>query len=82
MSSSNITITVRGEQAGQRINYSDPALGNSTDCSGVHNYKDNDKDKVKFKDKNKDRDNYNDKEHYKDKDKDNANDKDKKNDKN
>ena len=57
MSSSNITITVKGEQAGKPINYSDPALGNSTDCSGVDNYKCNDKDKVKFRDKNKDRDN-------------------------
>ena len=58
MSSSNITITVRGKQAGKPINYSDPALVNSTDCLGVDNYKDNDKDNVKFKDKNKDRDNY------------------------
>ena len=61
MSSSNITITVRGEQAGKPINYSDPALGNSTDCSDVDIYKDNDKDNVKFKDKNEDKDNYNDK---------------------
>ena len=49
MSSSNITITVEGEQAGKPINYSDPAWGNSTDCSGVDNYKDKDKDNVKFK---------------------------------
>ena len=55
MSYSNITITVRREQAGKPINYSNPALGNSTDCSGVENYKDNDKDNINFKDKNKDR---------------------------
>ena len=46
MSSSNITITVRGEQAVKPINYSNPALGNSTDCSGVDNYKDNDRENV------------------------------------
>ena len=50
MSSSNITIAVRGEKAGKKINYSDPALGNSTDCSSVDIYKDNDKDNVKVKD--------------------------------
>ena len=83
MGSSNITIAVRGGQAIKPINYSDPALGNSTDCSGVDNYNDNNKDNVKFKDKNKDTDNYNNKGNYKDKDKDkdNANDKDMKNDK-
>ena len=48
---------MRGEQSGKPINYSDPALGNSTNSSGVDNYKHNDKDNVKFKDKNKDRDN-------------------------
>ena len=80
MSSSNITIAVRGEQAGTPINYSDPALGNSTDCSGVDNYKDNDKDNVKFKERNKDRYNYSDNDNYKnkDKDKDNYNNKDNK----
>ena len=83
MSSSNINTAVRGEQARKPIDYSDPALGNSTDCLGVDNYKDNNKDTVKFKDKNKDTDNYNDKDNYKDsdKDKDNANNRDKKNDK-
>ena len=50
MSSSNITITVTGEHAKKPINYRDPALGNSTDCLGVHNYKYNDKDNVKFMD--------------------------------
>ena len=45
MSSSKITITVRGEQSGKPMNYSDPALGNSIDCSGVDNYKDNNKDR-------------------------------------
>ena len=50
ISSTNDIITVRGEQAGKPINYSDPALGNSTDCSSVDNYKDNDKDNVKLKD--------------------------------
>ena len=59
MSSSNITITVRGEQAVKAINYSDPALGNSVDFSDVEYYKVNDKINVKFKDKNNDRDNYN-----------------------
>ena len=56
MSSTNNTITVRGEQDRKPINYSDPALGNSTDFSSVDNYKENDKDNVKLKDKNKDRD--------------------------
>ena len=67
MSSSNITITVRGEKAVQPINYSNPALGNSTDCMGVDKYKCNDKGDVQFKDNNKDRDNCNDKDNYKDK---------------
>ena len=66
MSSSNINITVRVEQAGKPINYSDPALGSSTDRSGVDNYKENNKDNLNFKDKNKDRDNYNNKDDYKD----------------
>ena len=83
LTSSNITITVRGEQAGKRINYSDPALGNSTDCLVVDNYKYNDKDNIKLKDNNKDRDNYNDNHNDNDNYKDNvnANDKNKKNDK-
>ena len=76
---------MRGEQAGKPKNYSNPVLGNLTDCLGVDNYKDNDKDNVKFKDHNKDRDNYNNKGNDNDKDKDknmdenrdNANDKDK-----
>ena len=68
MSSSKITIAVRGEHAGNPINYSDPAMGNSTDCSGVDIYKDKDKDKVKFRDKNKDKDNKNDNGNYKDRD--------------
>ena len=46
MSSSNTAITVRGEQAGKPINYSDPDLVNSTDCLGVDNYRDNDKENV------------------------------------
>ena len=33
MSSSNITITMREEQAGEPINYNNPALGNSIDFS-------------------------------------------------
>ena len=70
MSSSTITITVRGWQAGKPINYSDHALRISSDCSSVDKYKVNDKDNVKFKDKNKDRYNYIDKDNYKD----NAND--------
>ena len=56
MSSTNDIITVRREQSGKPINYSDPAWGNSTDCSSVDNYKDYDKDNVKLKDKNNDRD--------------------------
>ena len=79
MSSSNITITVRVEQVGKPINYSNPALVISTDCLVVDNYKDNNKDNIKFKEKQKYKDNYNDKDFYKDKDKirDNANNKNK-----
>ena len=43
-------------------------MGNSTDCLGVDNYKDNNKDNVKFQDQNKDRDNYNEKDKNKGKD--------------
>ena len=64
---------MRGEQAGKPINYSNPDVGTSTDCSGVDNYKYNNKDNVKFKDTNKDRDNYNNKDNNKDKDKDKDN---------
>ena len=35
MSFSKITITVRGEQTGELINYRDTAGGNSPDCSDV-----------------------------------------------
>ena len=56
---------MRGEQAGKPRNYSDPALVISTYCSGVDNYKENDKDNVKFKEKNKERDNYNNNNNYK-----------------
>ena len=82
MSFSIITIIVRREQVRKPTNYSDPALSNSTDCLGVHSYRYNDKDNVKFKDMTKDRDKYNykDGDKYKDKDKDNANERDKKND--
>ena len=83
MSSSNITITVRGEQAVKEINYSDPALGNSVDCSDVDYYKEHDKINIKVINKNNDRDNYNNKDIYKEKDldKDKVKDKDKDKDK-
>ena len=51
---------MREEQAGKLINYSNPALGNSIDSSGVENYNDNHKHNVKFKNKDNDRDNYKD----------------------
>ena len=73
MSSSNITITVRGEQPVKWINYGNPNSINSIDCSGVDTNKENSKDNVKFKDRNNDRDNYNNKDKYKDKDKDKDN---------
>ena len=73
MSSSKITKRVREEQAVKPINYSDPALVNITEYSGEDNYKENDKDKVKFKDKNQVRDNYNYKDSYKDNTNDNYN---------
>ena len=44
---------MRIEQVGNPITYSDPALGNSTYCSGVDNYKDKDKVNFKFKYNNK-----------------------------
>ena len=82
MSSPNITKNVRTEQAGKTIKYSNPASGNSTDFSGLDNYKDTNKDNIKFKDKNKDMDIYYDNDNYKDQDKekDNVNNKDEKND--
>ena len=57
MSSSNITITVRGEQAVKPIKYSNPSLSNITDCLVMDNYKDNDNENIQLKGKNNDRNN-------------------------
>ena len=48
---------MRRKQARKPINYSNPALVNSTDCLVEDNYMDNNKDNVKFQDKNNEKDN-------------------------